>query len=259
MRCQARIVPHTLYMNIRKNMKRQGKAILKKHFLLFVGVCLMAAFLAAEFRGSLGFSEAQREPAQTVQADDPGMKTQIRTISLTELLDVILTENTEQGQQLANAFTQNEILAAADNQILGRSRGVLANLVNEITSGSILVTLIMAASSITGSDGLGILLLVILGTVVLFLFWFLVQNLFPIVTRRIFLEGMIYPRVTPQRFLFLLRVKRWFKAAWIMFVKYVFYTLWSLTIIGMVCPADSVRNRWADFLSIKCLVQVSSI
>ena len=111
---------------------------------------------------------------------------------------------------------------------------MLANLVNQITSGSILVTLVMAATSITGSESLGILLLVIIGTAAMFSFWFFVQDLFPVVVRRIFLEGMIYQRVTPQRFVFLLRIKRWLKAAWIMFVKYLLYTLWSLTLVGMV-------------------------
>ena len=51
--------------------------------------------------------------------------------------------------------------------------------------------------------------------------------------RRIFLEGLNYGRVTPQRFLFLLRIKKWLKASRIMFVRYIFYTLWCLTIAGI--------------------------
>ena len=45
---------------------------------------------------------------------------------------------------------------------------------------------------------------------------------------------MIYDRVTTQRFVFLLRVKKWLKASWIMFVKYVYYSLWCLTLVGIV-------------------------
>ena len=37
------------------------------------------------------------------------------------------------------------------------------------------------------------------------------------------MEGLLYDRVTTQRFVFLLRVKKWMKASWTMFVKYVFY------------------------------------
>ena len=77
------------------------------------------------------------------------------------------------------------------------------------------------------------LILILLGALGAFAFWFLITNVFPVVIRRVFLEGMIYDRVTPQRFAFLLRIKKWLKASWIMFVKYVFYSLWSLTVIGI--------------------------
>ena len=225
-------------MTNRSQIKRQGRASLKRHYLLFVGVCLIAAFLSSEFRGALSFSNAQvyASPAseEAATAGSAGAKTQLRAASFTDLLQVILEEDIQKGQQLTEEV-ENSILSAAEkDQILGRSRGVLANLVNQITSGSILVTLVMAATSITGSEILGILLLVIIGTAAMFSFWFFVQNLFPVVVRRIFLEGMIYQRVTPQRFVFLLRIKRWLKAAWIMFVKYLLYTLWSLTLVGMV-------------------------
>ena len=225
-------------MTTRTQIKRQGRASLKRHYLLFVGVCLIAAFLSSEFRGALSFSNAQvyASPAseEAATAESAGTKTQLRAASFTDLLQVILEEDIQKGQQLTEE-AENSILSAAEkDQILGRSRGVLANLVNQITSGSILVTLVMAATSITGSESLGILLLVIIGTAAMFSFWFFVQDLFPVVVRRIFLEGMIYQRVTPQRFVFLLRIKRWLKAAWIMFVKYLLYTLWSLTLVGMV-------------------------
>ena len=48
------------------------------------------------------------------------------------------------------------------------------------------------------------------------------------------LEGLIYDRVTAQRFTFLLRIRKWTRASWIMFVKYMFYSLWSLTVVGAV-------------------------
>lgn len=77
-------------------------------------------------------------------------------------------------------------------------------------------------------------MLILAGIAVFFLFWFLVQNVFPVVIRRIFLEGVVYPQVTAQRFVFLLRIRKWLKASRTMMVTYVFYTLWSLTVIGAV-------------------------
>ena len=39
--------------------------------------------------------------------------------------------------------------------------------------------------------------------------------------------------MTAQRFMFLLRIKKWLKASRTMFVKYIFYSLWCLTIVGI--------------------------
>ena len=111
---------------------------------------------------------------------------------------------------------------------------MLSGVVNQFTSGSIIVTLVASAAQITGSENQGILLLIVLGALIAFGFWFFVTNVFRVVTRRVFLEGMIYDNVTPQRFTFLLRVKKLCRASWIMFVKYVYYTLWCLTIAGII-------------------------
>ena len=62
------------------------------------------------------------------------------------------------------------------------------------------MTLVAAGASITGSESLAIILLILLGALGAFAFWFFVANVFPVVIRRIFLEGLIYDRVTAQRF-----------------------------------------------------------
>ena len=40
-------------------MKKQGRKSLKKHYIIFVAACLISAFLAAEFSGSLDFLTAR--------------------------------------------------------------------------------------------------------------------------------------------------------------------------------------------------------
>lgn len=42
-------------MKTRKQMKRLGRISLKKHYVIFVAACLIAAFLASEFTSSLNF------------------------------------------------------------------------------------------------------------------------------------------------------------------------------------------------------------
>lgn len=222
-------------------MKRLGRESLKKHYVIFVAACLIAAFLASEFTGSLNFFTAQNYEAsyEQVQSDLNGdgtftIKTKVDSIGWGDVIRIIVEDNMQAGKEMAQEIRQNAIDDSENgNPMFGRTRGVLSNIVNQVSSGSIIVTAAAAIGSITGSDNLGILILIIIGALGMFAFWFLIQNTFPVVIRRVFLEGMIYDRVTTQRFVFLLRVKKWLKASWIMFVKYIYYTLWCLTLVGI--------------------------
>ncbi|MEF2763715.1 MAG: DUF975 family protein [Mediterraneibacter sp.] len=215
---------------------------MKRHYMIFVAACLIAAFLAAEFTGSLNFSTAQNyeETYEQAQSDLNGegtykIKTKVDNIGWVDVIRIMTEDNMQAGREMSREIRQNAIEDSENgNPMFGRTRGVLSNIVNQVSSGSIIVTAAAAIGSITGSDNLGLLILIIIGALGIFIFWFLIQNTFPVVIRRVFLEGMIYDRVTPQRFVFLLRVKKWLKASWIMFAKYVWYLLWCLTLVGIV-------------------------
>lgn len=227
-------------MKNRKQMKHAGKVSLKKHYFIFVAACLIAAFLSSEFLGSLNFFTAHNyetyDQIETEAAEDGSynIKTEVSSVSWEHILMIIDEDDTRTGREVSREVQNNAIRKAEDgNPALMRSRGVLSAILNQISSGSVIVTAVSAAASITGSEDNGLMILIILAALAMTLFWFFVQNVFPVVIRRIFLEGLIYDRVTPQRFVFLLRVRKWLKASWIMFVKYIYYTLWSLTIIGI--------------------------
>lgn len=229
-------------MKSRKQMKRLGRMSLRKHYVIFVAACLISAFLASEFTGSLKFSTARNYKAAYDQAENDlnengtyMIKTQMDSIGWSDVIRIMAEDDMQAGREMSQEIRQNAIEdSQKGNPMFGRTRGVLSDIVNQISSGSIIVTAAAAIGSVTGSDNLGILILILIGALGMFAFWFLLQNTFPVVIRRVFLEGMIYDRVTPQRFLFLLRVKKWMKASWIMFVKYVCYLLWCLTIVGIV-------------------------
>lgn len=222
-------------MLTRKEMKQKGRQSLKKHYLIFLAACLAAAFLASEFRSALAFTtiRSYELPADFSGTESPP-PSQRRSIAWEDILMNIAEHDTLSGRQLSEQIKQNAIDQAKDgNPMFGRSRGILSGLVNSVSSGSIVVSAVAAVTSITGSENLGILFLILIGELGFFLFWFLIQNTYPVIMRRIFLEGLNYGRVTPQRFLFLLRIKKWLKASRIMFVRYIFYTLWCLTIAGI--------------------------
>lgn len=221
-------------------MKKLGRLSLKRHYLIFVAACLIAAFLGSEFMGSLSISEAQDQEQmaqiESRQSEDGTImvKTSLDRVSWEDVLLIIAEDDTQAGREMTRKVRENAIRDAENgNPMFGRTRGVLSGIVNQLSSGSIIVTMVAAIASITGSENLGILIMIVLGALGAFAFWFLVINVFPVAVRRVFLEGMIYDRVTPQRFIFLLRVKKWLKASWIMFVKYLYYSFWCLTIVGI--------------------------
>ena len=166
----------------RKELKRQGRKALKRHYLLIVAACLVAALLSVEFQSSLSAVQAQNPAAAAEEAS-----WQRWNINLGDVLDRLLPD------------------IAEDNPVFGHTQGVLASLVNMLSSGSIFVTLAAAVGSVLGSANAGILLLILGGALLLFLFWFFLQNVYPVLLRRAILEGRTYERVPLQRFLYLMR------------------------------------------------------
>ena len=222
-------------MITRKDLKQKGKQSLKKHYLIFAAVCMISAFLASEFNGSLNFSTLRNY--EEISAD-PEAYTEVsvdskRSVGWHEVVEDILTDQLEEGAQLSEALQKQAMERSLEGSpVFGRTRGVLANLINQISSGSILVTFAAAVNSLTGTERGGIVVLILLGTAGLSVFWFLIQNTFGVILRRIFLEGHTYEKVPISRFLYLLRVKKWLKVSWNMLVKYIYQSLWSLTVIG---------------------------
>ena len=213
----------------RKEMKKAARKSLKQHYIMYVAICLIIAFLGGESSASLDVVKTYS--SENTEADGASGGMVVKRTGAVEVFDNLIEGNEEKGKELADKLEKKEEHSSR-NPILGRSRGVLAQLVNAVTSGSIFVTILTAVNSMTGSENIAILFLIIGSLILMFSFWFFLTNMFGVVARRIFLEGRCYEELPIQRFMFLLRVKKWVKVSWTMFVTFVFQVLWSLTIIG---------------------------
>lgn len=213
-------------METRKELKRKARKNLKKHYPIFMVVCVIAAFIGTEFIGSLNISEVKTFPETVITGPE----------KVDKAVEAALNEKTSESKQATKELKEEIIREDQKDQtkVLGRSRGVFAMIVNAFSTGSIYVTFITGMNSIIGHPNITSIILVAASLLLSFLLWFFLTNMYQVISRRIFLEGRIYQKVPMQRFLFLLRIKRWNKTAWTMFVTSAFYSLWCLTIVGIV-------------------------
>ena len=210
-------------MNYRKELKIRARQSLKRHYALWVVLCLLMLVLS----GNHLFTYS----VDLVESSVGSSKEQESTF--VQVIRDIISGNRENGRVLAEKNIQ-EIRQSKENEeaVLGRREGVLSDIVNRITSGAFLVSLTAGISSIIGSDSVALVLLIICGLLVVFTIWFLVENIYKVIVIRMFLEGMEYETVHIQRSLFFLKVKKWFRACLTMLVVQIYETLWWFTLIG---------------------------
>lgn len=223
----------------RKELKQQARRSLKQHYWIFVVLCLAAGYIGAESFGGLELITMASEEELTAEVST-GMVPETPDMS-TAIAEAIMGED-EKSRETSRALVQEAKDDQGSNAVLGRTRGVFADAVNRIESGAMIAAVIMAVRSVVDSTEAMLILFIVASLVLAFLVWFFFINMFTVIMRRFFLEGRTYEKVSPQRLLFLLRVKRWVRVSCTMFAASFFQFLWSLTLIG------GVIKRYSYFL-----------
>lgn len=213
-------------MPSRKELKRAGRHALRRNYVVFVMVCLIASFIGTKNTYTLsvfGLSSGSGDSQDSGRfASDMG---------LDRVWEDIASGDLKRGEEDSRSALSH-MTANAQNPYLGRTRGVFAQVVNSIMSGSILVTLANAVTSAVKSPDIATSLLVGLSLLLALLLWLFIVRVYNVISARFFLEGRLYDRLPIGRFLFLLRVKKWMHVAWVMLFQSILLILWSVTIIG---------------------------
>ncbi len=233
----------------RKTLKKSAKVAVKNHILIYIVSLIVSAVLGIAYTSaidiftinediSLWIKYYQSETNQDVNEMVDDMPTS-GGISLYSKLKNVWSELAQGKINETKDKTQQEIQQTVDkdaaikeNVILGRSQGVFSSIVNYISSGQILVSIILLLKNITGSDNAAIVLFILLSFAVLMVVWIFFFNIFSIIYKRIFMEGRIYKEVPIQRFAYVFKSGKWCKAAMTMLLKDVYEILWLFTIVG---------------------------
>lgn len=219
-------------MEQRGSMKARARKVLKKHYWMCVALCLVSAAIGSEFSASLAVI---RPHLSSGQSDPNGRNESANSLSgifLEFAQDIESGKEKERAEEAQKRYVEDS--KKNKKSVLGRSRGVLAGIVNKAVSGAYLITLSVGIRSIVGSDNALVIVLIVLSILLMCFVQIFIIGVFKVVTRRMLLEARCYDKVPPQRALFLLRVRKWGHAGLIVWMTGILESLWTLTIIGGV-------------------------
>ena len=215
----------------RKEIKAEAKKVVKKHYLLSVAICLMAMLFSSVFINQMENNLVVDKINEVMGEDTVGMnRFSISDESYWTVLEDIHENDLDKAQNDVDKALENYQQKQTD--ILGRSQGVIASLINTVCSGEILVLAYDSITSMMGGSGIGGFLLILLAVgfqlaVIIFL-----KNMIHLIMNRIFLEESTYDHVPIQHVFYFDAVNRWIKSA-LSYLRYnIQLSLWYLTIIG---------------------------
>ena len=222
---------YNICMFNRREAKIDAKTNLKTDYVIFVIACLLAAFLGSAYSSTLSSITLTKPTAIIDTLAGGGVET--TSISTDTILTDLIVERIKNG----NIKTEDLVSDPNDDYRLGglefgHAKGVLSSVVNELTTGKVLVYVFEAAKSVTKSSELATDIMIIVVAMIMLGVTIFIKNTYKVAFRRIFLEGHTYDYVKLSRFLFLFQVNKYIKATWTLFVTSVYQVLWDLTIVG---------------------------
>ena len=234
----------------RVELKKRAKIVVKSHYWILVLTCLFACIIGLNYKDSLKFlSLAKDEVISNYtytniidNTEDQEDNDVITSFGFDQVINAIESDSLQSWEVKTNQkFSQESNSQGSRFGILqfGRSRGVLAMLVNNIKSGRFLATIVAAIQHISGGKNIGVILFIILALILIGAVQFFFIDTFEITINRIFLEARTYETVPMQRFLFLLHIKRILKVAWVLFIEQIYLILWCFTIVGIFIKSYS--------------------
>ena len=209
----------------RKSIKKNARiAFLKNYFS-----CIIVTFIAVTVLGGGYFystnntSNLNVEPTQeniAVQEDLPQNNIKESNSDIVnKFLKLVFADN-EKAQNLDEKYS---------NQY---NKGIVSTILNEMGNGKITVGVMNSVSILLSGDAYHNFALSLYAPLLQILLFFLIKQVIIVGKIRFFLEDRRYYETKIDKILFPYRVKRTRHVASILFWKYVYESLWTITIVG---------------------------
>ena len=221
----------------RKELKKNGHAVVKSHYLVLIFLTLILVFYGTEYTyttigwGKIGNSAESSVPDE----NEPGnMFTTDDIYTSSEVWDAVVNGDVDQGLLLSEELMKKMQTAENQSKVLGRTNGVLAQMVNTVLSGRLFAKLGQTIRTITHSDN-AVMVVFTLGSFLWYAMVFVfLKNVYSAVIRRIYLQARVYEKVSILDVTHFATVHKWIHVSFVMLVLYVRLILWIFTIVGVV-------------------------
>lgn len=200
-----------------KDMKYNARKTLKKHYLILILACALAGLIGSEFTNSFLLNRSTD------------------VISSFKTVSPKVNKTYEEIKNTAKETTDK----VSKSKSLSRKKGVLSLIANSIGSDKIYLTMLNVVENITHSKSISYIIILFLNFIFYFSIWYFIINIFKVVVRRIFLEARTYEKIKIEKFIFIIKCKKWLKVSFTMFRTSVRLFLWYLTIIGGIIKTYS--------------------
>ncbi len=216
----------------RKEIKREARTNLKHHYLMFVVACLFSLILQAEFFASDNIISVRRQVISdaTQAVYELTGYSNVKTFEKT-YREIDVDADTLYAD-LQETFYNPDFDNFGHNEVFGRTKGVLNQIINYITENTMFSNIYSIVIQFAGSESIANVLMVILVLLCSLFLWMFFRNVYIAASRRIFLEGRVYKKIPFSRYLFFIKLKRWTRASLTMAVRSGIEFLSMLTIIG---------------------------
>ena len=198
----------------RKKLKKKARGVFRKHYWRVVAICFLVAFLTGAYGNTMTLFrmyDASREVDNVVQD----------------------TAHPQSNSDIANDLISGGQAAADHSEGVENTRGIFAAVFNNATkSGSFFFGVLNAINQIVFHDRIMASIVILFGAFLMALYWFIVQNPLFVSECRFFLEASVYEQTPVKRLGFLLRIRRVWPVAKVMFFRSLYLFLCSITIVG---------------------------
>lgn len=209
----------------RKTLKQKARESLKKHFWLYVCLCIFAGILGTDYSETLQFIKYDSTAIETSNVNH-----------YSELITDFVNGDLTAGQKLVNSRVKDslDIPITIGGFELGHVKGILSILANNLFTGSFVVALFNTVVNVIRSTTYSSVISIIAAALLIYAAIIFFSSVYKLVYARIFLEGRTYASIHPSSLLFLFHVKRWIRVSLALFLRYLLLMLWFPTVIGFI-------------------------